>query len=111
MKNVCQCCGQTIKAIKTAVSVEPIDTLTLSTADVYAYFKKTAPIEDAKFFLRDNSLLTPEQISEVEALIARPPARTEFYRRLRNVQDAWRVLAMARARNERIAAAAVEEAA
>jgi hypothetical protein len=106
----CTCCGQTIKAPKATTPVEPIDTTTLSEKDAYAYFKKTAPVEDAKFLLR-SSLLTPELRAELESLIARPPARSEFYRRYIRVNDAWRELANV-AHLARIAAEpATEEAA
>jgi hypothetical protein len=83
----CECCGQTIKVAKVLTIVT--DTLSLSTADAYAYFKKTAPVEDAKFLLR-SPLLTDAMRGELESLIARPPARAEFYRRYINIQDAWR---------------------
>jgi len=110
MKTICKCCGQTIKAAKiqpTAVT----DTLSLSTADAFKYFKATAPVEDAKFFLRHTSLLTADQVSALESLIARPPARPEFYRRLRSIQDAWRGLSMTLERAERRAAQTAEKAA
>lgn len=99
-KQICSCCGQTIKTPKAAI-VQTVDTSSMSTDQLYAHYKKTAPVEDARFFLAHCSTLTPEMRAELETLIGRPPARAEFYRRYRAVQDAWRMLRNERERQNR----------
>jgi hypothetical protein len=72
-----------------------------SDAELYARYRKTAPVEDAKFLLRATTLHTKAMRAELEDLIANPPRRSEFYRRYVLVQEAWRELANRRERRGR----------
>ena len=103
--------AQVARAIDTAADpgpsgrrAEPVDTATLSDTQLFAHYKKTAPNEDAKFFLKHAQGLTPgEELMLVELATDRVRDRAEHYRTLRNIQDAWR-----RRSNERERAARTE---
>lgn len=70
----------------------------LSDADVMIYYKKTAPIEDLKFFIRhcgDDSIR--QDARRLLAASIKPATdnlllgnRKEFYRQLTSLQDYWR---------------------
>ena len=49
---ICACCGQTIKAIKPS-DIAPRDTSTMSDAEVFAYYKRIAPLEDVRFWIKN----------------------------------------------------------
>jgi hypothetical protein len=67
----------------------------MSDAEVFAYYRRTAPVEDLKFFLRV-AQMSPELRADAQALLNGPRLpRTEHYRRLVALQDRWR-----RERNE-----------
>ncbi len=94
----CICCGQTIKA-KKAKEIAPVSTADMSTEQLYKHYKKTAPVDDARFMLRLSSL-TDAMRAELADLIATNPNRAEFYRRYVAVQDAWRELTTNAARRQ-----------
>jgi hypothetical protein len=68
----------------------------LADADVYRHFKRTAPIEDLRFFLR-HARLSPELRTKGDVLLAigyrdtgGTLTRSDWYRRLTALQDRWR---------------------
>jgi hypothetical protein len=93
--STCPCCGRPFGRSR-RTEPTPVDTRTLSDAEVFRYFKRTAPIEDLRFFLR-HARLTPELRADGEALLAvgyrdtgGQLSRTDWYRRLTALQDRWR---------------------
>lgn len=88
--HVCPTCHRTIRAAKPAPAIAPAS---LSDAELYAHFKKTAPAGDVAFFLARVSL-SPAVRIDAEALAAdmraRNVPRAEVYRRLTSLQDRWR---------------------
>ncbi len=99
------------KAPKPAPSTEPIDTANLKRDELYAHFKKTAPVEDLTFFLNaTHDTISQSQIDEATILVGLFDAngkltipRPEYYRRLVTLQDHWRQDAGARWTAERAA--------
>lgn len=82
--------------MKSSISA-PIVTAELSRADLYAHFKKTAPLEDLRFFLAQTRPVRRQHgLPGVALLGLFTPAgkltvkRAEFYRQLTNAQDVWR---------------------
>lgn len=68
----------------------------MSDADLYRHFRRTAPVEDLRFFLR-HARLSPDLRASGEALLAvgyretgGALSRPEWYRRLTALQDRWR---------------------
>jgi hypothetical protein len=67
----------------------------LSTTQLYAVYKKSAPLEDVRFFLR-TAVCSPALTAQVQALEAAIVARelterSAIYRQLTALQDAWRL--------------------
>lgn len=95
--STCPCCGRALRRPRTtAESVAPVDTSRLADADVYRHFKRTAPVEDLRFFLR-HARLSPDLRAAGEALLAAGCrdtggrlSRADWYRRLTALQDRWR---------------------
>ena len=95
----CPGCGRPIRRPRdTARSIDsaPVDVSRLSDADVYRHFKRTAPVEDLRFFLR-HAQLSPELRADGDALLVAgcresngTLTRAEWYRRLTALQDRWR---------------------
>jgi hypothetical protein len=76
--------------------VAPVDTSRLSDAELFRHYKRTAPVEDLRFFLR-HARLSPDLRADGEALLAvgcrdtgGTLARSDWYRRLTALQDRWR---------------------
>ncbi len=86
----CPTCGQRLAPVKAPAPRVPRDTAALSNAELYAYYKRTAPIEDLRSFAR-LARCSPELRLAVDALLAQPPRqRTDLYRELKRLQDRWR---------------------
>jgi len=73
-----------------------VDTSRLSAAELFRHFKRTAPVEDLRFFLR-HARLSPDLRAEGDALLAigcrntgGTLTRSNWYRRLTALQDRWR---------------------
>jgi hypothetical protein len=105
--SVCPTCHQTIRAVKPRVT-ETIDPSTLSPDQLFAYYKRTAPIEDIRFWLNvammSDSLRN--QMIALEYDATRIP-RAEFYRRFVALQATWRQESNARERQAHIDAGEV----
>jgi hypothetical protein len=68
----------------------------MSDADLYRHYRRTAPIEDLRFFLRYGRL-SPDLRATGETLLAEgcrdtggTVSRSDWYRRLTALQDRWR---------------------
>lgn len=85
---ICAHCGQTIKKAKVALAAVPTDTAAMTTAQLYAHYKKTAPAGDVAFML--GKTLTPSLRAKLEALAAATLPRAEFYRVYESLQAEWR---------------------
>jgi hypothetical protein len=73
-----------------------VDTSRLSDAELFRHYKRTAPVEDLRFFLR-HARLSPDLRADGEALLAvgcrdtgGTLSRSDWYRRLTALQDRWR---------------------
>ena len=71
------------------------DTSRMSDTELYRHYRRTAPVEDLRFFLRHNH--SPDLQAAGEALLAEgcrdtggALSRLAFYRRLTALQDRWR---------------------
>ncbi len=100
-EHLCASCGKLFKAVERKAKAVPVtvDTAAMTEAELYAWYRQTAPVEDARFYLRLNGSLSAQLRGALESLIVQSPARAEFYRRLWAVKAAW-----ARARVERTGA-------
>lgn len=93
----CPCCGRPAPRPRpTLQPAIPVDTGRLSDADVFRHFKRTAPVEDLRFFLQ-YVRLSPELRAEGDALRAAgcrdtggTLTRADWYRQLTAIQDRWR---------------------
>ena len=92
----CPACGHTwTPPTRARASRASIDTATLSDTDVFAYCRRTAPLEDLRFFAAHCDDETLQQLCERlrvdafdgERLIL---TRTAFYTRLTAIQQQWR---------------------
>ena len=90
LKPCCPTCGRAWPKAKAA----PVsgDIATMTTAQLYAQYKKTAPIEDVRFALRIGADLSPGLRDDWQALLGIAPTltRAETYRRLKGLQQRWR---------------------
>jgi hypothetical protein len=97
--DTCPSCGRPMRRSRdTARSIDsaPVDTSLLSDTEVYRHYKRTAPVEDLRFFLR-HARLSPALEAEGHALLVAgcresggTLTRAEWYRRLTALQDRWR---------------------
>jgi hypothetical protein len=93
----CPCCGRPVRRPRlTAQPAVPVDTGRLSDADLFRHFKRTAPVEDLRFFLRHARLSTALR-ADGDALLAAgcrdtggTLTRADWYRQLTALQDRWR---------------------
>jgi hypothetical protein len=96
----CPCCGRPMRRPRnTNVPAEAsasVDTGPMSDAELYRHYRRTAPVEDLRFFLRVARLSADFRASG-EALLAvgcrdagGALSRSEWYRRLTALQDRWR---------------------
>lgn len=92
MKNqICECCGQTIKAKRERV-VMPANTADMTDAQLYAHYKKTSPVEDVRFFLTHTRLSHELAHTGTILLIAAQNGlkRSDVLWQLACLQDEWR---------------------
>jgi hypothetical protein len=91
----CPSCGHSWQAArKPRPAIAPADTAALSTAELYAYYKKGSHIDDVRFFV--NRLDDCPAIQH-QAIVLRTEAehglpRAEVLRRLGRLQESWRTL-------------------
>ncbi len=96
----CPGCGRPMRrqprAPLPAGATAPIDTSGLSDTEIYRHYKRTAPVEDLRFFLA-HARLSSDLRAAGDALLAAgcretggTVSRSEWYRRLTALQDAWR---------------------
>ena|SRR5712691_867158 len=92
----CVTCGRPFAVVKPAKLAKPVDTAELSDKALYAAYRKSAPEEDLRFFLR-YAVLSFELRTAAGALLVQgckesggQLARTDFYIALRALQDRWR---------------------
>lgn len=98
----CPTCGRKLPASKPVRVVrQAIDTSSLSHAELYAHYKRTAPLEDVRFTLR-YGVLSPSLRAGFEALLAVAETlnRTAFYRQYNELQALARVESNHRWREE-----------
>lgn len=97
----CPCCGRAFPKPKAVAA--PVALADLPDKDVFAYYKRTAPVEDVKFQLRLTSLPLHIRIG-YEALLSTleaqggkaTPATKRDYNRLQTQQRVYRPLVTAR---------------
>jgi hypothetical protein len=91
MANKADCCPTCGRTLPKPRIVAPADTAAMSDSQLFAHYKKTAPIEDVRFFLR-TAILSPALRADLEQLAANAPAmtRADIYRRYVVLQDMWR---------------------
>ncbi len=67
-------------------------TADMSTSELYAHYKATAPAEDVRFFARNAIMsdLVRAGVQALELAIAGQIPRAEVYRQLTALQDTWR---------------------
>jgi len=96
--SACPTCGQSIRRRRPTVAAIPagVDPSQLSDAELYRHYRRIAPVEDLRFFLRHarlsadlralgNALLT-DGCRDTGGTVS----RKEWYRRLTALQDRWR---------------------
>ncbi len=104
----CPNCGhvhvQATRARK-RVPVVDVDTSSLTEAELFGHYKRTAPLEDVRFMLRVARMSDTLRISfeELEQAIVRGGLtnRAEIYRHYGRLQDVWRGESNRRERAER----------
>jgi hypothetical protein len=96
--STCPACGRPMPRRRNtpAEASAPVDTNRMSDADLYQHFRRTAPIEDLRFFLR-HAKLSQDLQAAGETLLAEDcrdtggtVSRSDWYRRLTALQDRWR---------------------
>lgn len=92
----CTCCGQTIKAPKTAREVLPLDTSAMTDTQLFAYYKRTAPVEDIRFWI-GHATMSDALLSRFVAL-SDTGETARIKRELPALQAEWRREANARER-------------
>lgn len=99
VSSCCPTCGRTMTARKLKPAAGPVDTATLSTADLYAHYKRTAPYADLAFWI--NTGTNPRPVADALAHLLLTCfdvnneltiQRAEFYRRFTAIQALWRKL-------------------
>jgi len=70
----------------------PVDVDAMSDQELYAYRKRTAPVEDVRFLLRvcGHRMTDEERASFTELIEAGPKARSAFYAEYHRRKEAWR---------------------
>ncbi len=86
----CPSCHQAYPKPKAVKVVAAVDLATLSQKELFAYYKRTAPVEDVRFMLRVT--LSDGLRERVQALADAAPTmtRTNVYKALVLLQAAWR---------------------
>jgi hypothetical protein len=96
----CPSCGRPTRrprqTLQPADSAPVVDSSRLSTVELFKHFKRTAPLEDLRFFLR-HARLSPDLRADGDTLLAAgcretggALSRSDWYRRLTALQDRWR---------------------
>jgi hypothetical protein len=88
-KHTCPACRHEFSTVSTRRIAAPAvaDTATMTDAQLYAYYKAQAPVEDARFFLRSQrSSLSAVHAVRLSTLIATSPKRAVALAELRAVQ-------------------------
>jgi predicted negative regulator of RcsB-dependent stress response len=88
-KHTCPHCNHEFSTVSTRRIAAPaaVDTATLTDAQLYAYYKSQAPVEDARFFLRSQrSSLSAVHAVRLSTLIATSPKRAAALAELRTIQ-------------------------
>jgi hypothetical protein len=103
----CSCCGQTLKASprpRQTAELETLDTSIMSPAEVIAYYKRRAPVDDCAFIVRifpDLAALVPPRPTKADAFrlfdaarhrLTTPvvPDEAAFWRHAASRSKAWR---------------------
>jgi hypothetical protein len=97
--STCPSCGRPIRRPRHTTAPAAlsalVDTSRMSDTELYRHYRRTAPVEDVRFFLRHTH--SPDLQAAGEALLAEgcrdtggALSRSAFYRRLTALQDAWR---------------------
>ena len=97
----CPHCGQTIKAPKAPKLAESTDTASMTDAELFKYYKRTAPLADLRFWLnhaRMSDHLRAGFIALESAAQTLTIPRPSFYRQLTALQALWRQESNARER-------------
>lgn len=86
----CAMCGRAFKAPKAIQA--PKDPATMTKAELFAHYRKTAPVEDVRFAIRAGVQMSEPLRDDWQALLGLAPsiARAETYRRLHSLQARWR---------------------
>jgi hypothetical protein len=96
--SACPTCGQSIRRRRPTAGAIPaaVDPSQLSDAELYRSYRRTAPVEDLRFFLQ-HARLSADLRALGDALLTEgcretggTVSRTEWYRRLTALQDRWR---------------------
>ena len=98
--STCPSCGRPIRRPRhtpaPAACPVLVDTRRMSDTERYRHYRRTAPVEDLRFFLR-HGRLSPDLQAAGDALLADgcrdtggTVSRAEWYRRLTALQDRWR---------------------
>ena len=92
----CPHCHQLIRQKRSAIPtlVPAVDTATMDRAELFAYLKRTAPLEDVRFWVRHAAMSDPlragfialQSIAETTTTVSRPA----FYKQLAHLQALWR---------------------
>jgi hypothetical protein len=85
----CESCGRALPAPKRTAA--PVDVATLTDAQMFAYYKRTAPEQDLRFLLRFT--LSPELRYQIEDALIAPTAADA-----KRCRELWRIEARARER-------------
>ncbi len=88
----CPTCGRKFATRKPKADSIDRSTADMSTSELYAHYKATAPAEDVRFFARNAIMsdLVRAGVQALELAIAGQIPRAEVYRQLTALQDTWR---------------------
>jgi hypothetical protein len=93
----CPSCGRALRRSRLdAEPATPVDTGRLSDTELFRHHKRTGPVEDLRFFLRHARLSSDVRMAGDALLTAGCRdtggilSRSEWYRRLKGLQDRWR---------------------
>lgn len=101
---ICPHCQHVIEPRRRKTVAAPVDPASMTDAQVFAHYHRTAPVEDLKFFLRV-ATMSDGLRSRVADLLRRAEAglsRHAVYREYVVLQDAWRRESNERERAERV---------
>lgn len=84
MPNCCPTCGRAYAPKRPKADPVDVDTSQMTNAEIFAHYKRIAPVEDLRFFLRVGTL-SPELRARAEAVTKPTPAI------LAELRTAWRI--------------------